>query len=126
MSQTLRTDSSPRRFASIRTQAILATLSLLITAASAYIVRLQETPVGNLCEKTAQNPDGLCFDFLPVAGYPVPFWKDIGGISVEGKLGPEDDFFAAFFIADWAIWYLVLAVLFLVYSRLKRLRQRSV
>lgn len=89
-----------------RRSAIAIGLALAATCVSVLIIRYEPGVVGNLCPQTIENPYGLCFESLPVAGYPFSFWHDIGGVSVQGQLGAEDMFLISRFVASWLVWSL--------------------
>jgi hypothetical protein len=59
--------------------------------------------VGNMCTPVPKNPNGYCYEPLPIAGWPFPFLYDSPGTSVLGQLGLEDDFRPQWFLADAAI-----------------------
>ncbi|OLB67347.1 MAG: hypothetical protein AUI10_00365 [Actinobacteria bacterium 13_2_20CM_2_72_6] len=60
--------------------------------------------VGNVCEPSADNPEGLCYAWLPAGGWPFAFLYDDPGTSVRGQLGLEDDFRPGWFLVDAAIF----------------------
>lgn len=74
--------------------------------------------VGNLCEKTANNPMGYCYEQLPQRGFPIGYFRDNGGVSVVGTLHfPDDHFGFDRFGVNTLIYFLILYVLFLVYKK---------
>ncbi|WP_371170669.1 hypothetical protein [Aliiroseovarius sp. 2305UL8-7] len=114
--------SQPRK--RLLSLAVLMVLSLLMTISSGWYVRYSSEVVGNLCPKTEVNPNGFCYDLLPSAGLPISYWRDVGGISVEGKLGPEDKFLASFFVADWFFWFVTLLSTTILIKAVSKIRQQ--
>jgi len=80
--------------------------------------------VGDACPPAPDNPDGLCYEPLPTAGWPFPFLYDSPGTSVRGQLGVEDDFRPRWFLADAAILGVLPAALAFLVTR-RRTRRRA-
>jgi hypothetical protein len=90
---------------------VLAVLVVIVTflacgpACGTFAVRGSVVRVvGNVCTPTANNPDGLCYQRLPTAGWPFPYLYDSPDTSVLGKLGLEDEFKPRWFLVDAAIF----------------------
>jgi hypothetical protein len=91
-------------------------VGLLITLSSAFYVRNYIAVTGNVCEVSEENPNGFCYDELPMVGLPLAYLKDSPGVSVIGSLNlGEDDLKLSFFIIDWLIFSSIIGfVLFLI------------
>ncbi len=70
--------------------------------------------VGNVCEITSENPDGLCYQELPQRGFPLPYVIDSTSTSVIGNLGYEDHFVFLNFTFDIFIYSFVIGLLWIV------------
>lgn len=77
--------------------------SLGLAAGSVAVHRPERMVVGNVCDATPVNPDGLCYDLLPRGGWPFSFLADSPSTSVRGVLGPEDTFDPTGFLLDAVI-----------------------
>ncbi len=88
--------------------------ALCLTIGSAWVVRYAPEVVGNLCPRTSENPAGLCYEDLPAAGYPFSYWQDLGGLSVQGRLGPEDKLLVIPFITDWFLYFALISLSYTV------------
>lgn len=75
-------------------------VSCIVTIISFTHQRHHPVAVGNVCEKTTENPSGLCYEDLPSAGFPFSYVYDSNGSSVIGRLGPEDRFKGGYFVLD--------------------------
>jgi len=73
--------------------------------------------VCNVCEKTAENPRGYCYEQLPQRGFPVGYFRDNGGVSVVGTLHYGDHFEFDRFAANTLIYFSILYVLFFIYRK---------
>jgi len=97
-----------------------AVLAFCLAAGSVVVHRPVLMAVGNMCDPSADNPGGLCYQRLPAGGWPFAFLYDDPGTSVLGTLGPEDDFRPGWFLVDAAIFAVLPAigvVVFLVRRR---------
>lgn len=100
--------------------ALLVVLSLFVAYWSILYIRPYKGVVGNLCEKTAENPAGYCFEALPSGGFPFAFMFDNGDVSVVGSLSwIEDDFILIPFIANWCIYFVLFLLLHIAYRKFK-------
>jgi hypothetical protein len=79
-------------------------LPLVLTLSSVFYIRYVPTVVGNLC---GPNGNEFCYEPLPRAGFPFSYWIDVGGISVEGELGIDDDISVLAFGGDLLFFALV-------------------
>ncbi len=96
-----------------RVRFVLLALSfgLVLAVLSGYVFRSRyEAMTGNLCPVTEGNPYGLCYQYLPQAGFPRPFLKDSAGTSVIGSLGIEDDFSGSAFLLDAGFFAVISAI----------------
>lgn len=74
--------------------------------------------IGNLCEKTADNPMGYCYEQLPQRGFPMGYFRDNGSVSVVGKLHlPDDHFELTRFTINTLIYFSILYFLFFIYKK---------
>ena len=81
---------------------IVLALTLTVTSCSVYQPTYKGV-IGNLCERTDENPYGYCYDDLPTGGFPFIMLKDNGGVSVVGDLSILEDHI------NWTHVYLNLA-----------------
>ena len=81
---------------------------LLLTLLSVFYIRYVPTVVGNLC---GPNGNEFCYEPLPRAGFPFSYWIDVGGISVEGELGIDDDFSVLALGADFLVYASIVFIL---------------
>lgn len=101
-------------------------ITFLLTIFTGIFDRKYTAVIGNLCEKTAENPMGYCYGQLPQKGFPIPYIKDKPTISVEGKFGPEDfetPQFIIGFALNWLIYFLSIYLLFLFLNKSKKRRK---
>ena len=82
-----------------------------LTFLSLFLKRSYEGIVGTECEKIATNPLGHCYEQLPAGGFPSSYLVDQGGVSVVGKLGPEDLFLLDMFLYNLMFYIITIAVL---------------
>lgn len=74
--------------------------------------------IGNLCEKTTENPRGYCYEQLPQRGFPLGYLRDNGGVSVVGTLHfPDDHFEFDRFAVNTLTYFSILYVLFFIYRK---------
>jgi len=96
-------------------------LAIILTIISGSFETKYKGIVGNVCEKTTENPRGYCYEQLPQRGFPIAYIKDKGGVSVVGRLGVIDDFELPRFIfanlANILIYLSILCVLFFMYKK---------
>ena len=102
----------------------LITLLLPLSALTAYwsilYIRPYKGVIGNLCERTPENPYGDCYDMLPSGGFPFTFMWDRGGVSVVGTLSwIEDRFELAPYLANFGFYLIIYLILFWLLSRRK-------
>ena len=105
---------------------ILIFIALLFTIFTGIVERKYTAIVGNVCEKTAENPMGYCYGELPQKGFPIPCIKDTPTVSVEGKLGLEDfepSQFIISFVLNWLIYFTLTYFLFLFLKKSKKRRK---
>lgn len=99
---------------------LLLGLSWLTAYWSILYIRPYKGVIGNLCEITADNPSGYCYEMLPSGGFPFTFMWDNGGVSVVGRLSLiEDRFVFAPFLANWGVYLVVYSVIFWLVLRKK-------
>lgn len=101
-------------------------LLLIVSALTGYwsilYIRPYKGLVGNLCEQTAENPHGGCYDMLPSGGFPFTFMWDNGGVSVVGTLSwLEDTFVLGPYLANLGFYLVIYTILLWLFSRLKAL-----
>lgn len=94
-------------------------VGLGLSVLSGFIVGTYQGQVGNLCEKTDENPGGWCYESLKQAGYPFAYLRDSGVNSAVGSFGPEDEFRAWAFVADWAIYSAIVVGLLTIRKKYK-------
>jgi len=75
-------------------------LSFLAAIGSFKYERTHPSVTGNVCDASVNNPRGLCYENLPVGGFPFSYLFDIGGVTGQGHLEIFDDFKTEWFIAD--------------------------
>ena len=95
----------------------LIIVSLLFVIATVFIQRSYIAIVGNVCEKTNENPNGYCYDKLPMKGFPIVYIKDKPGVSVQGSIGFEDVIIWRFIIGFTANWIVFFLILYLLYRK---------
>ena len=101
-------------------------LALLISSLTgAYSSILYTRPfkgiVGNLCDKTSENPMGDCYEMLPSGGFPFTFMWDNAGVSVVGRLSLIEDKFVLYpFLANWVFYFVLIVSVVWGYNRLKQ------
>ncbi|MCH9807058.1 MAG: hypothetical protein K0U74_04940 [Alphaproteobacteria bacterium] len=100
--------------------AVSLVIGFILAIATVAVERPYTGVVGNLCEKSTANPSGHCYDQLPAAGWPFRYIYDFGGISVQGVIGPEDDFYAGLFMADALIFAVAVFAILIVLDRGRR------
>ncbi|HBU28219.1 TPA: hypothetical protein DEB00_03855 [Candidatus Uhrbacteria bacterium] len=76
----------------------------MLTILSVFLITQFEGQVGNVCERTTENPYGICYQMLPQGGWPYPYLIDSNGSSVIGQLGPEDQWDKKAFFINWLIY----------------------
>src|SRR2546429_8648853 len=81
---------------------VSAALAFGLAAGSVVVHRRVMMIVGNVCEPSADNPEGLCYAWLPAGGWPFAFLYDDPGTSVRGQLGLEGDFRSGGFLVEAA------------------------
>ncbi len=95
--------------------------AIILTIISGSFETKYKGIVGNVCEKTTENPRGYCYEQLPQRGFPIAYIKDKGGVSVVGRLGIVDDFELTRFIfanlANTLIYFSILYALFFTYRK---------
>ena len=76
---------------------------------SVLYIRPYKGIVGNLCDRTDENPMGYCYEMLPSGGFPFTFLWDDGGVSVVGKLTLLEDKIGFLpFLANWSIYFAII------------------
>lgn len=114
----------PRSGGALAFLVVVAVLACGSAGGTLAVQRSELRVVGDACPPAPDNPDGLCYEPLPTAGWPFPFLYDSPGTSVRGQLGVEDDFRPHWFLADAVILgALPAAVAFVV--RRRRTRPRA-
>jgi hypothetical protein len=105
----------------ILASSVVATSAFASTCLSALIHRTgpQLVQVGNLC---GAGGDAPCLQPVLKGGFPVAYIFDAPGVSVEGKLFFEDDFYPWSFAFDFCIYVLVMIS---IIEACKRLTRRS-
>lgn len=99
---------------------LLLVLSALTAYWSILYIRPYKGIIGNLCERTPENPSGYCYEMLPSGGFPFTFLRDNGGVSVVGSLSlMEDTFVLAPYLANWGIYFIFFSVGLWVSSKLR-------
>lgn len=100
---------------------LLLGISCLTAYWSILYIRPYKGVIGNLCERTADNPYGYCYEMLPSGGFPFTFMWDRGGVSVVGSLSwIEDTFVLEPFLANWAIYLIIYIAVFWLFIRKNR------
>jgi hypothetical protein len=79
-------------------------LSLVLVILSGRYITHYRAITGNVCG----NPSGDCVEWLPQAGFPLPYHKDDAGTSVVGRLGPEDRFKFPNLVLDLVFYYILI------------------
>lgn len=92
---------------------VLSLLSLAVTTTYTGVF-------GNVC---GENEDELCYQEMPQWGFPLPFLKDAGGVSVMGVRGIEDDFLGWAFGLDVGFYLLAVGGVYLLAFQKNKLRQ---
>jgi len=84
----------------------LALAALIISLSTVLIQRTgpEFVQVGNMCGATGSEP---CLHPQLTGGFPLAYLYDVGGISIENKLGPEDKFDFIAFAVDFSVYALV-------------------
>lgn len=102
-------------------------LALIMTLVSVNYHRHFKGIVGNMCEETAANPSGFCYEMLPQGGFPFSYLYDDPSTSIVGKLGVADldNFVTGWFLLDVFTFYLILNITSLAYSRLDRRKRKA-
>ena len=99
---------------------LIAPFVLTLTSCAVYQPTFKGV-VGNLCERTDNNPYGYCYDDLPQGGFPLVFMRDNPGSSVVGKLSiVEDNFIERNFLLNY-LFYFCFVGLFLVWRFRRKL-----
>lgn len=95
-------------------------IGLVLTFASGFYERTFTGVVGNVCQMTEENPGGLCYEELPMIGYPFAYIKDSGGHSVVGSVEIDDNIIGWAFLLDWLIYSIVIAVILFIYKNISK------
>lgn len=105
----------------------IAALSFGVTVVSYKYERQHSVVVGNICEKSDVNPNGLCYENLPSGGFPFSYIDDSSATSGIENLGPEDNIQIDYFILDMVFYGMILFLLKLIHQRFffRRFRNRS-
>ena len=91
-------------------------LSLVATVVSVKYERMYSGVTGNVCDVSADNPNGFCYEDLPKGGFPFAYLYDQGGITMRGALEIFDSFYVTWFITD-IVFYFLLFSLILIFGR---------
>ena len=80
---------------------------MVITAVTLFYQSSMPTIVGNVCDVSAENPQGWCYEDLPTAGFPLYFLSSSSS-SLRDKLDIGDIWHPWRFLIDAAIFTAVI------------------
>lgn len=101
---------------------LIAITAIAITIITGSFESRYIAVVGNVCEATEDNPEGLCYEELPMKGFPIAYVKDSAGVSVQGVLGSEDYLdLPRLIIASFVNWLIYFGILFFSFSFFRKI-----
>ena len=99
---------------------VIVTLAVFLTGCSFLLQRMGPS-IGVYGTECPDQPGGLCMGHLLGAGFPIQYMLDQPGVSIVGEISFGDQLMLHLFLADVAIYFFVL---YLVWWAARSLRSR--